>query len=150
MLTKEIVFGPGTTYQRLIVIDRPKGKNARRFMPEVVAFVRDLRETLARRLDERDYESDEVDLDMVMDMINTFWETDKFENEILPFALNLDTPEGRKFLEENGTQGEVMEAFLEAARWLVTNSFGRPEVQEALGKSLPASEAVAGEETILN
>lgn len=132
MLTKEIVFGEGTEYKRILIINRPKGAAARAYMPEVIKFMQHMRKAFGDKamLEEND----------LLEVILTFWEMEKFEKELVPFVLNLDNPDGRKYLQENGTMGEILEAFLEASQWLVVNSFGRPEVQEALGKSPEAAE----------
>lgn len=121
----KIVLGKGTEYEKEVVIVRPKGKLARKMMPKVLGVVAKMRELNVS----------EDNFDASMQLINTFWGVDEFENEILPYVLNLDTEEGRQYLDENCTLGEILSAFNEAAGFLLEETFGSPEVQEALGKS---------------
>lgn len=122
----KVIFGEGTDYERVLWIDRPTGRKAREMMPKVLSFAAKLQ---SLRTEERS------DLDTILEMIETFWGKDEFENELAPYVLGLDNPDGLKFLNEKGTIVELLDSFNDAAGFLIEQAFNRQEVQEALGKS---------------
>ena len=122
----KLTIGLGTDYEKVLYIEPPKGRKAREKMPKVLGFAAKLQ---GLRSDERS------DLDTILQMVDTFWGVETFENELVPYVLGLDNDEGRKYLDENCTMVEVIDAFNEAAGFLIERSFNRAEVQEALGNS---------------
>lgn len=122
----KLTIGTGTDYEKVLYIESPKGRKAREKMPKVLAFAAKLQ---GLRSDERS------DLETILQMVDTFWGMSEFENELVPYVLGLDTEDGKKYLDENCTMVEVIDAFNEAAGFLIERSFNRVEVQEALGKS---------------
>lgn len=121
----KIILGEGTDYEKTIYLERPKGRKSREMMPKVLSFMAQL----------KDLRQDENDLGSILALVDAFWTRDEFENILVPYVLGLDNPEGRKYLDENCTMVEIMEAFSSAANFLIEQSFARREVQAALGKS---------------
>jgi hypothetical protein len=122
----KITFGEGTDYEKTLYIERPKGRRSREMMPKVLSFAAKLQDLKTE---------EQTNLDTILQMVDTFWGLDEFENVLVPYVLGLDNPEGLEFLKNNGTMVEVIDAFNEAAGFLIDQSFSRAETQEALGKS---------------
>lgn len=122
----KIILGEGEDYEKTLYIDRPKGRKAREMMPKVLSFAAKLQQL---RADEKD------NLDAFLMLVEAFWGQAEFEETLLPYVLGLDNDAGKKYLNENCTLVELMEAFNDAAGFLIEQSFSRPEVQAALGKS---------------
>lgn len=122
----KVVFGPNTEYERILWIERPKGRKAREMMPKVLAFAAKL-QTLSSE--------EKQDINTIVAMVDVFWGREEFENVLVPYVLGLDSKEGQEFLNSNGTIMEVINAFNEAAGFLINESFSQGEVQAALGKS---------------
>lgn len=120
-----IVIGEGQDYEKTVYVERPKGRKAREMMPKVLSFMAKL----------RDLKQDETDIDSILSLVDAFWSRTEFENELVPYVLGMDTPEGKEWLNDNGTIVEIMEAFSTAANFLIEQSFSKAEVQAALGKS---------------
>ena len=128
-----IVLGEGTDYEKTIFIDRPKGRKAREMMPKILSFMSKL----------KDMNENERDLDSVLGLIDAFWSRAEFEDVFVPYVFGLDNPEGMKYLSDNCTIVEIMEAFSAAAYFLIEQSFARKEVQAALGKSVDEAQMEA-------
>ncbi|NJO31717.1 MAG: hypothetical protein HC874_32330 [Richelia sp. SL_2_1] len=129
----KIVLGENTDYEKTIYIDRPKGRKAREMMPKILSFMGKL----------KDLRQDENDLDSILGLVDAFWSREEFENVLVPYVLGLDNPEGMKFLDENCTMVEIMEAFSSASGFLIEQSFSRRDVQAALGKSTDEAQVEA-------
>lgn len=130
-MENKLIFGEGTDYQRELYIKAPRGKKARLMMPKVLNFM----SKVAERQREAGKEEEGLDFEEINAMLSAFWSTDEFEDSLVPFVLGLDDPEGRKYLEDNGTTMDIVASFMVAAQYLIEESFGRKEVQAALGKS---------------
>lgn len=117
---KEIIFGKGQDYERTLLIFPAKGKKARKMMPSITAFM----EKVAKGGDSSN----------PIDVMNQFWSDSEFEDILVPYVLGLDTKEGKEYLENEGTPLDVLNAFMEAATYLVGTSLNSPEVAEALKK----------------
>jgi len=128
-MKNKIVIAEGQEHEKTIYLENPKGKMARKIIPKVLDFM----DKLQKSQEEGDQEAET--LAGIVRMLNVFWDEDEFEEVIAPFVLQLNTPEGRKYLEENVTVGEMISAFTQAANYLIEASFGREDVQEAVGKS---------------
>ena len=124
-LRNKIVLSEGTDYERTIYLNRPKGRKAREMMPKVLAFMTELSKQ----------QEDATDVESVSRLILQFWSKSEFEEMLVPFVLQMDTQEGRKYLDENCTLVEILDAFSKAAQYLIEESFQRKEVEEAMGKS---------------
>ncbi len=129
MAVNKIVIGEGQDYERTIYLTKPKGRKAREIMPKVLQFMNRLQETQA------DGDADKNSLMGVVTLLNVFWTGPEFEDVIAPFVLQLDSPDGRKYLDEQVSTGEMLNSFIKSAEYLIESSFGQAEVQEALGKS---------------
>jgi hypothetical protein len=127
----KIVFGEGTDYERELYVHPPKGKKARMMMPKILSFM----SMIAEKQRSSGKEEEGLDFEQINSMLTAFWSTSEFEDVLVPFVLGLDDPEGRKYLEENGTTMDIVSSFMVAAQHLIEESFGRKEVQAALGKS---------------
>ncbi len=87
-------------------------------------------------------DSDSIIGKATIEALKSFWGNEEFEDIILPYVLQLDTPEGKKWLEEHGGPLEILEAFVKAAQYSISSTFGGDEVEEALGKSDAAQQEV--------
>lgn len=125
-LRNKIVLAEGTLDERTIYLNRPKGRKSREMMPKVLAFMTELSKQQTESAN---------DTESVSKLILQFWSKSEFEDELVPFVLQLDTTDGRKYLDENLTTVEMIDAFSKAAQYLIEESFQRKEVEEALGKS---------------
>lgn len=121
----KIVLAEGTEQEKTIYLQKPKGRKARETMPKVLTFMAELSKNTGSN-----------DMNTVSNLVSTLWSKSDFEDNLVPFVLQLDNPEGRRYLDENCTLVEILEAFSKAAQYLLEESFQRPEVQEALGKSI--------------
>lgn len=130
-MENKIIFGEGTDYQRELTIRPPRGKAARMMMPRILSFM----SSVAQKQRDLGREDEGLDFEEINEMLTAFWKTSEFEDVLVPFVLGLDNPEGRKFLEENGTTMDIVSSFMTASQQLIEESFGRKEVQAALGKS---------------
>lgn len=130
----KIVLGEGEDYEKTVYIEKPKGRKAREMMPKVLSFAAKLQQL---RADEKD------NIETFLALVEAFWGQNDFEEVLLPYVLGLDNPEGRKYLNENCTLVELMEAFNVAAGFLIEQSFSKPEVQAALGKSTDEAQTEA-------
>lgn len=126
-IRNKIVLGEGTDQEKTIYLSKPKGRKAREMMPKVLAFMSELSKNQSS--------GKKNTMDEVSKTISQFWSKTEFESELLPFVLQLDTIDGRTYLEENCTIGEILQSFTKAAQYLIEESFQREEVQDALGKS---------------
>lgn len=122
----KVIIGEGTDYEKVLWIDRPKGAEARKMMPRVLGFAAKMQ---GLKQDEQD------NIGSVLALVEAFWGFEEFENSLLPYVLGLNDEKGRKYLNENCTMMELMDAFNSAAGFLIEESFARAEVQAALGKS---------------
>lgn len=123
----KIVLNEGYEEEKTIYLKRPKGRKAREMMPKVLSFMSEL-----------SLEADEdgnADVETVSVLIGRFWSKEEFEDTLLPFVLQMEDEEGRKYLEEECTVVDILDAFSKAASYLIEESFQRKEVEEALGKS---------------
>jgi hypothetical protein len=126
-LRNKIVLAEGTDYERTIYLNKPKGRKAREMMPKVLAFMSEL---------SKSQDNGSVsDVEEVSNMMLKFWSKSEFEDVLVPFVLQMDTVEGKRYLDENCTTVEIIDAFSKAAQYLIEESFQRAEVEEALGKS---------------
>lgn len=116
---KEIIFGKGQEYERVLLIKPAKGKKARQMMPSITAFMSKVAE---------------ADGSNPIAVMGEFWSTEEFEEIFVPYVLGLDNSEGRDFLENEGTPIDILNAFTEAATYLIGTSLNSPEVVEALKK----------------
>lgn len=129
MAINKIVIGEGQDYERTVYLTKPKGRKAREIMATVLEFMNKLQKTQASG------DADQNSLMGIITLLNVFWTGSEFEDVIAPFVLQLDNPEGRKYLDEQVSTGEMLNSFIKAAEYLIESSFGQAEVQEALGKS---------------
>lgn len=128
----KIVIGEGTDYEKTILLQRPKGRRAREMMPKVLDFMTKLSQV---------QESGSGGVSDVSKLIGAFWDYEEFEKTLVPYVLQMEDDEGRRYLNEEGTLGDILDAYIQAAQYLIEESFNRKEVQEALGKSKGAGEA---------
>lgn len=126
-----IIFGEGTDYERTLHLKAPRGKKARVMMPRILSFM----SAVAEKQRASGKEEDGLDFEEINAMLTAFWSNNDFEDILVPFVLGLDDPEGKKYLEENGTTMDIVASFMAAAQYMIEESFGRKEVQAALGKS---------------
>ena len=126
-LRNKIVLSEGTEDERTIYLNRPKGRRAREMMPKVLAFMAEL----SKNTDD----NGDTDVEQASALVDKFWNRDEFEEVLVPFVLQMDDESGRKYLDNNCTTVEILDAFSSAASYLVEESFSRKEVEEAMGKS---------------
>lgn len=124
----KIVLSEGTEAERTIYLKRPKGRKAREMMPKVLAFMSDLSKVA-------DDGGDADDIESVLSLVNKFWSAEVFENELVPFVLQMESEDDKKYLNEECTIVDIIDGFTKAAQFLIEESFQRKEVQEAMGKS---------------
>lgn len=116
----------GQTHEYIKRLKRPKGRFARIMLPRVLKFVSQLAEHESK-LD------DTTDIFSQMELIEQFFTAEN--EELFPFVLQLDTDEEKRILEEELSPGETLRAVSEAAGYIISESFSRPEVEAALKKS---------------
>lgn len=138
--TLTIVIGEGTDYEKVLHIERPKGKIARKMMPKILDFMASI----------KDMNSGETELESVLNLINTFWSMEEFEEVLVPYVLGLDDEQGRQYLDENCTIIELIESFTKAANFLIEESFSKAEVQQALGKSKTEAQTEARQKKVIH
>lgn len=124
-----IVLGAGEEYEKVVRLKPPQGKMARRKMPRVLDFMKKL-EKLQNKVD-KDADSGDRTVAFMMFL----WDNPEFEESILPFTLQMESPEDLKWLEEHGLPLEIVSAFMKAAQFLVEKSLAREDVSVALKKS---------------
>lgn len=120
---------------------RPKGKISRKKLPMLLDFMTKLQES---NVDINDTE----DVNRMIMVIKKIWGENQFEEELVPFVLQMYSPEEQKILNEQLTSLEILEPFMEAAQWTMEQAFSKPEVKEALKKS-KAETATRSKETVV-
>ena len=134
-----IVIAEGTDYEYTKTLQVPKGRQARKTMPKLLNF-------MSKLADKGDvFQAAESDLGTMVELIESIWDYDNFEEELVPFALQMTGQKEQELLENEFTLIQIMEAFMVAAQFMIEASLNKPEVQEALKKSKPAVEAAAEE-----
>lgn len=121
----KVVIGPGTEYEKVVYLNKPKGRAAREMMPKVLKFMNGLASV---------QKSEAGGLSEVVDIISAFWDYKEFEDVLVPYVLQLNDPKGREYLDTECTSADILDAFTKAAQFLIDESFNKKEVQEALGK----------------
>ena len=135
-----IIIAEGTDHEYVKRLAVPKGRQARKTMPKLLNF-------MAALSDKGDvFDAANENLGGMVDLIETIWDYDNFEEELVPFALQMTSAEEQQLLENEFTLIEIMEAFMVAAQYLIESSLNKPEVQEALKKSKPEVEAADEDE----
>lgn len=119
-MSKTIVLGENTEFEKRIELKPLRGKEARYKMPKILAFLAKM----------RNMQDSEDQFDSVVNLMELLWSDTEFEESILPFVLGVDSKE----LEYYGNM-DLLTAFGEAANYLVESTFSRKEVSAALGKS---------------
>lgn len=119
-MSKTIVLGENTEFEKRIELKPLRGKEARYKMPKILAFLAKM----------RNMQDSEDQFDSVVNLMELLWSDTEFEESILPFVLGVDSKE----LESYGNM-DLLTAFGEAANYLVESTFSRKEVSAALGKS---------------
>jgi len=153
----EVTIAKGKEWEREVNIPYPKGKKWRKMSPKLMQFVLMFSEN-SRKLSEPEPEFVEAgdiitpdgkispeeeakkNLEMVK-AIGSLWDEDEFENDYLPAVFGLDTPDGRKYLENEGTMMDMVEPFLTAASMIMAAAMGGEDVQTALKNSQADEEA---------
>lgn len=106
----------------------PKGRLARQMMPRVLRFMGEV-------ADITEGQKSIPGLTGQLGVIEKFWTDPAYENELFPFILQLETDEERRIVDEELTMVEIIQSITEAAQYLISESFQRKDVQEALKKS---------------
>lgn len=130
-----IIIAEGTDHEYTKKLKVPKGRVARKTMPALLDFMA----TLSDKEDVLDANSQ--NMSGMVTLISDIWDYDNFEEELVPFALQMLTSEEQELLANEFTLIEIMEAFMVAAQYLIESSLSKPEVQEALKKSKTGVEA---------
>jgi hypothetical protein len=126
-VANKVTIAPHTNHERTILLKVPAGRENRKKTAQLLPFIVEI-----ERLRPKE---GEANLAAMAEMIESIWgeNSDKFEEEILPFALQMDLQKDQKYLDKL-TLMEVFEAFLSAAMFIVSG--GRTdEAVEALKKS---------------
>ncbi len=114
--------------EKVIMLKPPQGRNARTKMPKVLSFM--------RRLEQLQKENvDKDSADQAISFMDFLWAESEFEESILPFALQMESLDDKKYLDEHGAPLEIVNAFMKAAQYLVEKSYEREDVQAAIKKS---------------
>lgn len=119
-MSKIIVLGENTEFEKRVELKPLRGKEARYKMPKILAFLAKM----------RNMQDSEDQFDSMVNLMDLLWSDTEFEESVLPFVLGLDSKE----LEPYGNM-DLLTAFGEAANYLVESTFSRKEVSAALGKS---------------
>lgn len=119
-MSKVVVLGEGTEFEKKIELKPLRGKNARYMMPKVLAFLAKM----------RNMQESSDQFETAVTLMDLLWSNNEFEEVILPFVLGVSTEE----LENYGNM-DLITIFSEAANYLIESTFSRREVQAAMGKS---------------
>jgi hypothetical protein len=133
-VANKVTIAPHTDHERTILLKVPAGRENRKKTAQLLPFIVDI-ERLRPQKDEDGEGESQVNLAAMAAMIDSLWgeNSDKFEDEILPFALQMDLQKDQKYLDKL-TLMEAFEAFLTASMFHISG--GRTdEAVEALKKS---------------
>ncbi len=138
MTAPTITLSRGYPEEKQITLSRPKGSNARQKMAEVLAFSKKVQQ-IRKEVDDLNGSGDDQSEDMIaekmLQVIEILWNEPDFESVILPFVLDMESEEDRKYLQEEGTPVEILAAFYVASQWKLEQAYGGNATQQALGKS---------------
>lgn len=140
-VANKVTIAPKTEWEKTILLERPKGRENRVKVAKIMPFV--------TRFEEFVEESDDDLSDIqrrrrnarFMTVMAEVWAEPNFEEEIVPFVLNLDDEPGRRYLENlefTDLMGPVMKAMM-----YVTSRENTPALQESLKKSEGEVETVS-------
>lgn len=128
--SNRIVLAEGTDREYTKILKIPKGREARQKLPMLLEFMNKIQE-----LGGDEGEDAAQDFGRISKMVSTTWGFDQFEEELLPFALQMTSNKERKLLEEEFTLFEILQAFMQAAQYNIFSSISGEEVELALKKS---------------
>lgn len=132
----KITIAPKTSYEKTILLQRPKGKENRKKMAKVYPILGKL-EDMARQVQDAQEKGTKVsETLMFAQLISDLWNENVFEDEILPFVFQGCSPE---YLEELEVP-DIIAPFMKGVRYLATQE-NTPELAEALKKSEGEAEA---------
>lgn len=123
-IANKITIAPHTDHERTIRLKVPRGRVNRKKTAELLPLLGELQEFAD--------DSGAVDMKKMGAIISKLWGSEKFEDEIIPFALQME--EDLAYLEEL-TMMEVFQAFMEAASYILGGEASTPEFEEAAKKS---------------
>lgn len=123
-IANKLTIAAHTDHERTILVRVPVGRAARKKTAKLLP--------LLGKLDFGEGEKN-FDLTKVANVIGTLWSSDEFEDELVPFVLDMEDQDGQDYLEKL-TLMEVLEAFMEATGIIMGGS-QQEDFQEAVKKS---------------
>lgn len=124
----EIIIAEGTEFERKITLRIPRGKQYRDKHRKLLVTFGEL-ESVASSLKGAD---GNVQVKPIIDAIDKLFGYKDFEDTMIPFALGLETPEGREYL-DNLLPMEKFMAYMSAATYIVSGG-SNEQVRAALKK----------------
>ena len=122
LMPNEIVIAAGLPQEKLHKLKIPVGKSGRKKTAKLLPLMSGL-EHLERN----------QTIEGIGKMVNDLWDQETFEEEMLPFVLNMEDGEGQAYLETIDLM-TALEAFIEGAMFIIGGAGSNKQFGVALKK----------------